>query len=432
MTHWRAFAGLLLLALGGCAMRPPVAAVHDDYDGPPNYSVSSSAQTSVRGLAEAYGLREVDGWPIDLLGIHCVMFELPAGADRDTVLTRLRHDSRVESAQPLQSFNVLGTQGANQEGGSSRVPANDSPNDGSTKAAMLTASLAAGNGNGNGNGKDPYRGLQRNLDTLGVTQAHNLSRGEGVRIAVIDTGVDSSHPDLAGRIIEEKNLVSDAEADYRQDRHGTAVAGIIAAVGNNNQGIVGIAPAARLYAFRACWPSAPNSTEAVCNTFTLAKALTAAINGQSKIINLSLSGPADPLLARIVNVGIRRGIVFVGAVAPAGAEGVFPTNIDGVISVDFSGSHNADGTVLYAPGTDVLTLVPNNRYDFMSGSSLAAATVSGGIALLLAREPKLRPHELQSLLARSTRPTAAGGNGSEASVNLCGALAMALRMGSCE
>jgi subtilisin family serine protease len=315
-----------------------------------------------------------------LLGVHCVVFELPSQADRDEALERLRRDHRVESAQALQAFSSMS---------------------------------AAAN--------DPYRGLQRNLDVMDIAGAHNGSRGEGIRVAIIDTGVDTGHPDLRGRIAKQANFVDDASNGAR-DRHGTAVAGVIAAVDNNQEGIIGVAPAARLYALRACWPEPRDAGRAVCNTLTLAKALAAAIEARAEIVNLSLTGPGDALLTRLVKVGLDRGVIFVGAAPSPSDRSSFPTGIAGVIGVDASGGRSSADAALFAPGSEVLTLVPEGRYDFLSGSSLAAASVSGGIALLLARDRNLRGAQARDILARSTRSVNSQ-RGVLASVNLCAALA---------
>jgi subtilisin family serine protease len=339
-------------------------------------------------------LREIAAWPIGLLGVHCIVYELPLGADRNATIDRLRRDSRVESAQPYQSFTTL-------------------TGDSDPAAAA----------------NDPYRPLQRNLDMMDVAGAHAWSRGEGVRVAVIDTGVDASHPDLAGRVIKQENFV-DGSANNR-DRHGTAVAGIIAAVENNRQGIVGVAPAARVHAMRACWPAPRDEAHAVCSTLTLAKALAAAVEARVDIVNLSLTGPADPLLTRLVEVGLRRGVVFVGA-TPRNSDGnVFPTGISGVIGVDSAGAKASADSVLFAPASEVLTLVPNGRYDFLSGSSLAAASVSGGIALLLSRDRNLRADHARELLARSSRMVTTA-QGEAASVNLCAAMAALIQQPACK
>jgi len=362
------------------------------YEPPPSYSLAPATRASAQAVATTHGLREIAAWPIGLLGIHCIVFELPAGADRNAVLERLRRDSRVETAQPYQSFATL------------------------TNDTGTTTS-------------DPYRPLQKNLDIMDVTGAHLWSRGEGVRVAIIDTGIDATHPDLAGRIVKQENFVDGSKAG--RDRHGTAVAGVIAAVENNSQGIVGIAPAARLYAMRACWPSPRDDSRATCSTLTLAKALAAAVEARMDIVNLSLTGPADPLLTRLVEVGLRRGMVFVGATPPNSEGSVFPTGIPGVIGVDAAGAKASADSVLFAPGSEVLTLVPDGRYDFLSGSSLAAASVSGGIALLLARDRNLPAENARDLLARSSRKVPAS-QGDAASVNLCAAMAALMHQGECK
>ncbi|HEY7642139.1 MAG TPA: S8 family serine peptidase [Steroidobacteraceae bacterium] len=364
------------------------------YEPQSSYALAPATRASAKAVATAHGLREVAAWPIGLLGIHCVVYELPAGADRNAALERLRRDSRVETAQPYQSFATL-----------------------TSDAGALA-------------GSDPYRPLQRNLDMMDVAGAHLWSRGEGVRVAIIDTGIDAGHPDLAGRIIKQENFV-DGGKNTARERHGTAVAGVIAAVENNSQGIVGIAPAARLYAMRACWPAPHDDSRALCSTLTLAKALAAAIEARIDIVNLSLTGPSDPLLTRLIDVGLRRGVTFVGANPPTSAGDVFPTGIPGVIGVDAAGAKASADSVLFAPGSEVLTLVPDGRYDFLSGSSLAAASVSGGIALLLARDRNLRADNARELLMRSSRKVATS-QGEAASVNLCAALAALMHQPSCK
>ncbi|HEY4368664.1 MAG TPA: S8 family serine peptidase [Steroidobacteraceae bacterium] len=368
---------------------PRAGSTARDYDTVTTYSVSPAARATANDIAAAYQLHEVNGWPIRMLSVHCVVFEIPAGVTPDQLLDRLKHDPRVESAQPLQSFS------------------------------SLTSDY-----------NDPYEHLQHNLDTMNVVQAHNLSRGNGVRIAIIDTGVDAHHPDLVGQIVKQRNFVDNTPADSSTDRHGTAVAGIIAARGNNHLGIVGVAPGAQLYSLKACWPERPNGARALCNTFTLARALAAAIDDGAAIVNLSLSGPDDPLLARMVDYGAQRGVMFVGAVPPANAPRGFPTDIAAVIKVDSSGAQSADGEVLFAPGTDVLTLVPDNKYDFLSGSSLAAASISGGIALLLARQPNLTASDARELLATSSTRSGAP-DAYPVSVNLCTALVTMLHQAAC-
>lgn len=368
---------------------PRAGSTARSYSGPARYSVGTTTLAQSRSIAATYKLREVTGWPIGLLGIHCLVYELADGADRGATIERLQRDKRVDSVQPLHSFETL-----------------------------------------TGPQTNPYRGLQRNLDLLNVSKAHRWSRGEGVRIGIVDSSVDVSHPDLEGRIAEYRDFVGASARDATHDTHGTAVAGLIGASDQNAVGIVGIAPAARLYAYQACW-SEPSSGGARCNTLTLAKGLIAAIEAKAEVVNLSLGGPADPLLTRIVQRGLRRGIVFVGA-ASAQSDNRFPTSISGVIAVDTLRAPHAADAMLFAPGEDVLTLAPNGTYDFFSGSSLAAATISGGIALLLARQPGLTVERIRSLLLRSTRHAISSGTNADGeTVDLCFAVASLTADASC-
>jgi len=333
------------------------------YQNSSTYSVGGSARAAVRGLTDTYRLREVSGWPIRSLGIHCVVFQLPPNMTAAQTIARLRQDPRVESVQPLQMF-----------------------------ATQATAY------------NDPYEKLQSSLDTMGIPVAHELSRGAGVEVAIIDTGVDTRHPDLQGRIVEKRNFVDGDWQAFDNDRHGTAVAGLIAATANNSLGIVGVAPESHLHAYKACWQLAAGDSAAACNTFTLAKALSAAIDARVQIANLSLAGPGDPLLTRLVMQAGQRGMIVVGAAPPDRRTEAFPTDIDGVIAVvSLDPQGNGRAGALSAPGTEVLTLVPDGHYDFASGSSLATANVSGVIALLLARERSPSPTSLMQLLGSTTQ-----------------------------
>lgn len=359
------------------------------YRGTAAYAVSREARAMSRSLALDYRLHETASWPIPLLGVDCIVYELPATGDQASLLARLGRDRRVDSVQPLATF--------------------------ATQAAPYN---------------DPYAGLQTSLAQMGVPEAQQWSRGEAVRVAVVDTGVDSRHPDLHGRIVQERNFV-DRDADaFHGDRHGTAVAGVIAAVANNHIGIAGIAPAVQLFAYKSCWQQPSGHGGAVCNTFTLAQGLAAAVSARADIVNLSLAGPPDALLARIVESGQRRGVIFVGAAPPAGAAAGFPGDVPGVVMVDAPGRSSGSAATLVAPGNDVLTLVPGAHYDFSSGSSFAAAQVSAVAALLLARERGMSAAELQRLLVETSKPARLA-SGPYHLVNACAAMVALQHQGSC-
>lgn len=134
----------------------------------------------------------------------------------------------------------------------------------------------------------------------GADLAHRWATGQGVKVAVVGTGVDTKHPDLHGRIIRTINFVEGGERTFARDSHGIAVAGVIAATADNEVGIFGIAPQADIVVVKACWQPAPGTQEAVCSSWTLAKAIDFTILVRAQILNLSLAGPPDPLLARFL------------------------------------------------------------------------------------------------------------------------------------
>jgi subtilisin family serine protease len=376
------------------------------YDSIGAYAVSDQAAGVGAALGRDYGLRQVRAWPIAPLGVQCMVFVLPPQADRAALVLRLAADRRVRLAQPLQVFNALGGPAA------AGVPP------GSAQPALVIPATFSGGSTAVAGYNDPYVGLQQGFAAIEAGAAQQWSRGEGVRIAIIDTGVEVSHPDLVGRVAAARNFVDSDMSSFETDRHGTGVAGIIGADANNNLGIVGVAPSAHLQIYKACQPLQPHSLEAQCNSFTLALALDAAISAHAQIVNLSLGGPADPLLAQLVSVGQHRGMIFVGAVPEDGRLDGFPLGVAGVIAVDQIGRTAGSAAVLHAPGSDILSLAPDGRYDFATGSSFAAAHVTGTIALLRARHPGLDAGTLLAVLERTASRDEHGDR-----INACAALA---------
>jgi hypothetical protein len=344
------------------------------------YTVSDATRAVTAALAREYGLEPVREWPIDSLRVDCVVFAVSAPIDRERVLRRLGSDRRVRVAQPLQLFDALAASAA-------------------TGATVEHSEPVAYN--------DPYLPLQHGFTAIGASGAQRRSRGAGVRIAVIDTGVDLHHPDLPAHI-DSRNFIDHDARSFETDRHGTEVAGIIGAIANNGVGIAGIAPDATLQIYKACEPLQPQSLAARCNSFTLALALEAAISDRARIVNMSLAGPADPLLMQLVAVGVRRGMIFVAA-RPAGPKDGFPLNVAGVIAADQPESEagvtddgEVRGRLLRAPGRDIVSLAPGGHYDFATGTSYSAAHVSAAIALLLARSPRLDGTAVYGLLEDTT------------------------------
>ena len=373
------------------------------YGNTSNYRVSATAAGVIADLARQYSLTRVSEWPIEQLAMHCVLFRIPPGTTREAVIEKLRSDRRVRIVQPLNEFESSTDSGFD----------------------------------------DPYAKLQANVRALDVAEAHAISRGSGVRVAVIDTGVDTRHPDLAGRTQVTRNYVDNDDAAFHADRHGTQVAGLIAAAANNGIGIVGVAPDVKLYAYKACWqPSAASAGR--CNSFTIAQALADALQARVQIINLSLVGPSDPLLEALIGKAADAGVIVVGASSDdprLAFPGKLPTVLPvaeaessdqeaAVFRTATQGGAPAQDLVLRAPARDIVTLVPNGHYDFASGSSLATAQISGVVALLLARNGKLGAARLRELLTQSTARHDTT-RGPYLSVNACAALAQLVRGARC-
>ena len=333
-----------------------------------HYGAGQRAAATLAALKQSYGLHEITGWPIKALDVYCVVVKTPPGMARDALLKALAKDDRVQLAQPLHDYAVYAAepQHAHQD-------------------------------------NDPYASLQRGFVETDAALAHDFSEGNGVHVAIVDTGVDTTHPDLRGRIRDMHNMVDDDAAAFNRDGHGTEVAGVIAADGDNHRGIVGMAPKATLSIYKACWYPAALHAGARCNSFTLAKALAAIIDTDTRVINLSLGGPADPLLSQLLARILEQGRIVVAAMPPDGNADGFPIDAPGVLVVRVGGTSAAAPGVLSAPGIDILTTQPDGGYDFTSGSSMAAPHVSGIVALLLALSPRLDARTAHDLLLRSSK-----------------------------
>jgi subtilisin family serine protease len=252
-------------------------------------------------------------------------------------------------------------------------------------------------------GKTEGDPAQYALARMRLPQAHELSVGTDVTVAVIDSGIDPSHPDLAGSIAATFDPLDGNEAPHA---HGTGIAGIIAAHGR----LMGAAPSVRLLAIRA-FGAQRNGAEST--SFTVLRSLDYAVTGNAQIINMSFAGPQDAAIGRGLAAASAKGIVLVAAAGNAGPKSapLYPAadrNVIAVTATDpadklFAQSNRGGHVALAAPGVDILAPAPGGKYQVSSGTSMAAAYVSGVAALMIARNPGISPADVRATLASTAR-----------------------------
>ncbi|TGY97163.1 type VII secretion-associated serine protease mycosin, partial [Streptomyces rhizosphaericola] len=279
---------------------------------------------------------------------------------------------------------------------------------------------------------DAIRDQQWALAALHTDRAWQTTKGAGITVAVLDTGVDGSHPDLVGQVLPGKDLVGfGAErGDPSWALHGTAMAGIIAGRGNGPgraDGVLGIAPEVRILPVRVILESKdPARAEARKTRGTaLADGIRWAADNGADVINLSLgddseSAHPDPGEDSAIQYALSKGIPVVASAGNGGEKGdriSYPAAYPGVIAVaavDEYGTHASFSTrrwyaTVSAPGVDIVVANPDGHYYIEWGTSAAAAFVSGAVALVRAAHPGLDPAQIKKLLADTARDAPAGG-----------------------
>ncbi|WP_367126072.1 type VII secretion-associated serine protease mycosin [Streptomyces phytohabitans] len=295
--------------------------------------------------------------------------------------------------------------------------------------------LVAAPGTAYASGAD-IQSRQWGLEALHARDAWQTTKGEGVTVAVLDTGVDATHPDLSGTVLAGKDVVGfgAGRGDTAWARHGTAMAGLIAGHGHGDdraEGMLGVAPEAKILPVRVLLedgdPQRAKARES--RGGALAEGIRWAADQGADVINLSLgddSGSAHPEAREdeAVRYALRKGAVVVASAGNGGEEGdhiSYPAAYPGVIAataVDRHGDRASFSTrrwyaTVAAPGKDVIISEPDRRYYEGWGTSAAAAFVSGAVALLRAAHPDLTPAQVKELIAETARDTPEGGRSDE-------------------
>jgi subtilisin family serine protease len=323
-----------------------------EYGGTYGDQIAQSARRRIaKQVAQRYGLTLTDNWPMPMIGVDCFVMIVPDRRSTSAAADQVSRDKDVVWAQPIELY-----------GARAAAPPH----------------------------KDPLFPAEPAAKQWHLADLHRIATGRGVKVAVIDSGIEVGHPDLSGQFLVNRNFV--AGQALAVEEHGTGVAGIIGAKADNGIGIAGVAPRARLLGLRACWQVKSSPThETVCDTLSLAKAVYFAIENRADVINLSLTGPDDRLLRELLKVALTKGGIVVTAFDQKLSGGGFPASLPGVIAVSDAALAPSRGHAYTAPGRDVPTTEPGGRWFLVNGSSYAAAHVSGLVALIRERNRSAAP-----------------------------------------
>jgi len=245
-------------------------------------------------------------------------------------------------------------------------------------------------------------GEQYAATKLRLAEVHKIATGKGVTVAVIDSEVDKSHPEFGHAIAEEFDAVGKPDKPHT---HGTGMAGAIVA----HSRLMGVAPAARTLAVHAFSTSTQQSPQAT--TQAIIAGLEWALNKGARVINMSFAGPYDPMLALAMKRASEKGAILIAAVGNAGPKSppLYPAadpRVIGVTAVDesdrlYQGANVGAQVAVAAPGVDVMVPAPADAYQLTTGTSVAAAHVSGVAALLLEKHPEADAQTILEVLTSS-------------------------------
>ena len=359
----------------GAAPTPPrpasaatTASANDDFEpGEVLVEIAGPAPQAIANrLVQQFRLVPLAQTQLTMLGVSLYRFRIPASSTVEETVAALTQQQGVASAQPNALYRL------NDD---ARAAATGAPPTGTT------------------NGLPQYA-----LELIEARKAHAISRGGNVLVAIIDTGIDDKHPEIDGAIAAHYNAF--AGQPHTPRTHGTAITGIITA----RRELQGIAPDARILAVQAFGAETTDGA-GTGNSYRVASGLNWALLKGARIVNMSFAGrSADPLVSRLIDKGAQGGTIFIAAAGNGGpdAKPAFPASHEAVISVTaidddrqlYPHANVGAYVDLAAPGVEVMAPAAGNGYDLASGTSIAAAHVSGVAALMLAAEPTLKREAL--------------------------------------
>jgi hypothetical protein len=324
---------------------------------------SNMSPVALGELARRHRLTAVESYDIALIGTTCYRWRIADGRSISDVIRALEADGVVRHAQPNYRFTLA-------------------------QAPVPAPSAHAGLDSG----------AQYASAKLHLGEAHHFATGEKVLVAVIDSAIDTSHPEIIDAVSDRFDAIAPVGA---ANPHGTGMAGAIVARAK----LMGAAPNVRLLAIRA-FNGEGDKSEAT--TLSLLTGIDWAVAHGARVINMSFAGPYDPDIARAVAAARQKGVVLVAAAGNAGPKSppLYPAadkNVIAVTAIDaddrlLSAANRGKHIAVAAPGVDVLVPAPGRAYQLTTGTSVAAAEVSGIVALLVELKPSITPDEVRKVL----------------------------------
>jgi hypothetical protein len=329
---------------------------------------SGTPPQEIAGVAQRFGLTTVAQQPIGMLGRTVYTFRITNGQSVREVISAVEAARLNAAVQPNYTYGL--TQDQNQ-----------------------------GQTDPNADRGDPAQYVVRKFR---LPEAHRITRGDKVVVAVIDSEIDSKQPDLAGAVTDRYDAGCGAKSP---DAHGTGMAGAIASHGQ----LLGVAPGANIIAICAFG----GAGQPQANMVEIIKGLDYAIEHGARIVNMSFAGPRDPALAQALQIAREKGVLLIAAAGNNGPKSapLYPgadQNVLAVTATDesdrlFKGANQGQYVTIAAPGVNILVPAPDGGVQLTTGTSVATANVSGVAALLIAHKPSLKPEEIRAILVTTAK-----------------------------